>query len=378
MKLQSLAHRFAAVAAGLALAQTAVVAQFDSGSNESFGAINVPNNETLTIPLPADGVLHCTTVTVGFNASLRFTKNPLNTPVYLLATSNVLVNGGGIIEVSGSDSSGAIAGKGGPGGFDGGNGGFGPSAPGNRGGDGHGPGRGINADNRRHGAYATGPQNNSSTYGNVLIVPMIGGSGGGATDGNPGGGGGGGGGAILIASETSITINGQIRARGGNGTSDGSGGAVRLVAPTGGGGGNIDARGSFSAGNGRIRIDTTNVDAFRNLQYYGTTTRGTRMFVFPPTTPKLHLVEAAGQTIPVGAPAGITVELPAGSPTTQTVKLRGEGFTGNVQVRVVVTPEHSASTVIDLELNGAANPPEVSTPVTLPIGEPTRIEAWVR
>lgn len=378
MKLQSFPHRLAVLTAGLLFAQAAAIAQFDSGSDETFGAINIPNNETLTIPLPTDGVLHCTTVTVGFNSVLRFTKNPLNTPVYLLATGNVLVNSGGFIQVSGESSSGAISGKGGPGGFDGGHGGFGPSAPANRGGDGHGPGRGINAANLTHATYATAAQNNNSTYGNVLIVPLIGGSGGSGSNGNPGGGGGGGGGAILIASETSIVINGQVQARGGNGAGDASGGSIRLVAPTGGGNGNLDARSAGSGGNGRVRIDTTNPDAFRNLQLYGSVTRGTRMFVFPETAPKLHLVEAAGQVIPVGAPAGVTVELPAGSPTTQTVKLRGEGFAGIVPVRVVVTPEHSASTVIDLELNGAANPPEISTPVTLPVGEPTRIEAWVR
>lgn len=378
MKPLLLVRRFAAIASGILFAQAVAVAQFSSGSNGSFGAINVPNGETLVVDLPADGILNCTTVTVGFNAVLAFNRNPLNTPIYLLATGNVLVNSGGFIQVSGGNAGGAVPGKGGPGGFDGGYGGFGPGAPASRGGDGHGPGRGTNADNRRHAAYAAAAQNNGATYGNVLIVPLIGGSGGSGSDGNPGGGGGGGGGAILVASDTSIVINGYVQARGGNGAGDGSGGAIRLVAPTGGGNGNLDARSAGSGGNGRVRIDTTNTDAFRNLQLYGSVSRGTRMFVFPATTPKLHLVEAAGQTIPVGAPAGITVELPAGSPTTQTVKLRGEGFTGIVQVRVVVTPEHSASTVIDLELNGAANPPEVSTPVTLPIGEPTRIEAWVR
>ena len=110
----------------------------------------------------------------------------------------------------------------------------------------------------------------------------------------------------------------------------------------------------------------------------GSATLGTRMFVFPDAKPKLHIVEAAGQAIQPGAPSGVTVELPAGSPTVQTVRLRGEGFTGIVPVRIVVTPEHSPSSVFDLDLNGSGNPAEVSTQITLPIGEPTRIDAWTR
>ena len=62
------------------------------------------------------------------------------------------------------------------------------------------------------------------------------------------------------------------------------------------------------------------------------------MFVFPPSRPKLHVVEAAGQTFSVGAGAAVNVSLPASSPTTQTVRLRGEGFTGNVAVKLVVVP----------------------------------------
>ena len=371
--------RLAAFAAVFLLAPAALLLaqDFSAGSNGSFGVINVPNFATAVVDLPPDGVLHCTSVTVGVNARLSFKRNPLNTPVYLLAQGAVLVSSGGIIDISGEAAGGAVAGRGGPGGFDGGNGGFGPAAPANRGGDGHGPGRGVNATSLQHAAYATAVAGNTATYGNVLIVPLIGGSGGAGGNGNPGGGGGGGGGAILIASDTGITVNGTVFARSGNGSGDGSGGAIRLVAPTGGGNGSLDVF-SSNGGSGRVRIDTTDSRAFRNLTVGGSATRGTRMFVFPAATPKLHLVEAAGQTIPAGAPAGVTVQLPAGSPATQTVRLRGEGFTGLVPVRVVVTPEHSPSSVFDLNLNGSANPAEVSTQITLPIGEPTRIDAWAR
>ena len=58
--------------------------------------------------------------------------------------------------------------------------------------------------------------------------------------------------------------------------------------------------------------------------------------------------------------------------------IRGEGFTGEVPVRLVVTPLHSASTIYDLILNGSANPPEVSATIILPEGQTTRIAVWTR
>ena len=372
-------HRSSAALAAalfLGLLPGTALAQFDAGSNGSYGPLNITENTTLD--LPPDGVFHCTTINISAGRTLRFNRNPLNTPVVLLAQGDVIITGA--IDVSGANASGAIPGAGGPGGFDGGFGGFGPSAPDNRGGDGHGPGRGVNADGQRAAAYATGAGNNDRTYGNVLIVPLIGGSGGGGLNGNPGVGGGGGGGAILIASNTRITVNGQINATGGfSPFGGGSGGAIRLVAPTGGGNGNLTAAGNASGGSGRIRIDTTELLAFRNLSLNGSVTRGTRMFALPTgPQPSLHIVSVAGQAIAVDAAAGVNFELPAGSPAEQTVVLRGLGFTGDVPVRLVVTPEHSASTVYDLTLNGSANPPEVSAQITLPEGQPTRLHAWTR
>lgn len=378
MKNVTYCTRLPALAAALFLGWLpgAALAQFDSGSNGSYGTLNITENTTLD--LPPDGVFHCTTINVNSGRTLRFNRNPLNTPVVLLAQGDVTING--TIDVSGANASGAIPGVGGPGGFDAGFGGFGPSAPENRGGDGHGPGRGLNADGQRAAAYATGAGNNDRTYGNVLIVPLIGGSGSAGSNGNPGTGGAGGGGAILIASNTRITINGQINATGGwSPQGGGSGGAIRLVAPTGGGNGNLNASGQVGGGNGRIRLDTTDPLAFRNFNLNGSVTRGTRMFARPAgPQPSLHIVSVAGQAIAVDAAAGVNFELPAGSPATQTVVLRGQGFTGEVPIRLVVTPEHSASTVYDLTLNGSANPPEVSAQITLSEGQPTRILAWTR
>lgn len=359
----------------LCLVVAATAADFDSGSNGSYGPLTVTENTSLD--MPADGVFHCTTITVNSGRTLRFKKNPLNTPVVLLAQGDVVV--AGTIEVSGAEAGGAIGGVGGPGGFDGGHGGFGANAPANRGGDGHGPGGGVNVDGQRNAVHGNAINGNNRTYGNVLMVPLIGGSGAAGTTGNPGAGGGGGGGAILIASNTRITVNGSIRATGGYSPyGGGSGGAIRLVAPTGGGNGELNTHAAIGGGHGRVRIDCTVAEAFRNLSVHGNATRGTQMFALPATSPSLHLVSVAGQAIPVGAATGVNFELPAGSPASQTVVLRGQGFTGEVPVRLVVTPEHSVSTVYDFALNGSANPPEVSTQITLNEGELTRITAWTR
>jgi hypothetical protein len=109
----------------LGLLPGTALAQFDAGSNGSYGPLNITANTTLD--LPPDGVFHCTTINVSGSATLRFNRNPLNTPVVLLAQGDVTI--AGVIDVSGADASGAIPGAGGPGGFDGGFGGFGPARP---------------------------------------------------------------------------------------------------------------------------------------------------------------------------------------------------------------------------------------------------------
>jgi hypothetical protein len=91
---------------------------FSSGSTGAYGPMNITSNTTLD--LPGDGIFHCTTINVATGATLTFRRNPLNTPVYLLASSNVTLNG--IIDIGGNNSSASVpdGGLGGPGGFDGG------------------------------------------------------------------------------------------------------------------------------------------------------------------------------------------------------------------------------------------------------------------
>src|SRR5437879_3803477 len=167
---------------------------FSSGSDGSYGSINVTSNTTLAIP--TNGIFNCTTITVASGFTLTFTKNALNTPVYLLATGDVNITG--TIDVSGKFGGGVAGGDSGPGGYGGGTPGSVSVPPG----AGYGPGAGLggNADTTSAGAggaaYARTngypSTNKGAIYGNALLVPLVGGSGGGGTVGTPGVGGGGG------------------------------------------------------------------------------------------------------------------------------------------------------------------------------------------
>src|SRR5437899_5438143 len=101
-----------ALLASIAAAASLSAQVFSSGSDGSYGALNVTTNTTLD--MPPNGIFNCTTITVASGATVKFRRNPLNTPVYLLATSNVTINGR--IDVSGTDGRQALAGEGGPGG----------------------------------------------------------------------------------------------------------------------------------------------------------------------------------------------------------------------------------------------------------------------
>lgn len=203
-------------------------AQFNSGSTGADGAldlatINCPGGNVCYVQLPESGVLNYTTVNIPSGKGLLFTRNSRNTPVYLLAQGNIIING--LIDVS---SVGQLAG---PGGFHGGaanlNGGQGPNIPGS------GAGAGPQSDGNRNGSW----------IGPLSLSPIVGGSGGsgGSQCTNVGQSpfGGGGGGAIVIASSTLVNItapDGKVFASGGGvecpfgGAGGGSGGSIRIVA----------------------------------------------------------------------------------------------------------------------------------------------------
>lgn len=352
-------------------------ATFSAGSDGSYGALTITNNTVL--PVPTNGVFHCTTITIGSGATLSFTPNELNTPVYLLAQGGVLIEG--TIDVSGQNWN--AGGRGGPGGFAGGA----SAKPGLPAGDGHGPGggRGGSSNNSSATGYPgngsfgavdaqTSSTNHGRIYGNSLLVPLIGGSGGGGRpDGYLGGGGGG---AILIASDTSIWLSGIIRARGGIGQffCSGSGGGVRLVAPAINGAGIVDARSGNDAWTGRIRLDRIHGGL---PVLWGVYSIGTFMSVFPEGLATLAFTEVAGTAVPEGSTSALQLLLPVGASTSQTVKLRGRNFLGTVPIQVAVTPENGATTFF--EGNLVASPDRTGTvtiALELPSNVPVSLYAW--
>ena len=385
-------------------------AAFDSGSNGSMGALNVGTSVTRTIVVPPDGVLHYTTVTVNTNSTINFVRNSANTPVYLLAQGDVILEG--VWNLNGqSITTQQRGGVGGPGGFNGGNGGPIP-------GDGLGPGGGkggwIDATvpnkpdfmpYRGAGSYRTQGDNSltlasrGALYGNPLLLPIVGGSGGGGGTGPAPTdyvGGGGGGGAIVIASNTRIQCNWvasiyntpYFNVSGGTGRNNwagGSGGAVRLVAPvvTGQARFNVRPGGDDTMGGyGRIRVDTTRPGEFTSVGEGRSNefiTFGSNMVVFPPNPPAVRVVDAAGQAIALDRIDPVFVLLPVGSVATQTLRVRVENFGTVVPLRATITPENGDRGTFDFEIdNTAGGATEGTVEVQIPPGVSSRVDVWTR
>lgn len=382
-------NRIAILVALLLLAGSSMVQAQFSGSTGVDGAINITT--TTELALPPDGIFNATTITVDVGAVLSFTRNAANTPVYLLATGDIIVEG--MIIVRGGNGSDAIGGLGGPGGFDGGVPGFGPDLPG----DGYGPGAGSHGGaTGGHAAYGGNPLQsgalNGSIYGSTLLVPLVGGSGGGGstpTTQSGRGGGGGGGGAVMLASDTRVVINGNINARGGNhggfsGNGAGSGGAIRILAPTVEGTGSLDVRGGSNSGSqggpGRIRfdlIDRSGVGALTRVPV-NIEAVGSFMIAFVNNFPRLDILEVAGQSIAEGA-GPVDIILPFGTNPTQTIIVQGRDFSGMVPIRIILTPDSGDPVILDTDIDmTAGNPATVSVPMVFPLNVRTKVNAWTR
>jgi hypothetical protein len=292
---------------------------FSSGSTGTDGDFNPPvswptntgwsvSNDVatgktiVTVTNKSDGIFNFRKIYVETNYVVKFTKNNLNTPVYFLAQSNVLING--TIDVSGQNGSGGQGGIGGPGGYDGG--GYGPTTQG----WGHGPGFGALCGVGDNGAFAYSINalgycsaqpiwGNCKAYGTIDLLPMIGGS---SAAGSGRDGGGGGGGAIVIATSQTFSNTGTILANGGSGNACGSGGAIKLIASTIAGEGITRARpGGGNATEGRIRLE-----ACVNQRVTLTdppATFGAPSIVFLPTNPTIRVISIAGVNSP-WPPAG--------------------------------------------------------------------------
>ena len=104
---------------------------FDSGSTEADGAFTPTVNTQLA--LPANGIFNFTNVNIPAGVTVTFQRNATNTPVTILASGDVTIDG--TIDVSGGNAQDVgtagdgnvgddgLPGIGGPGGFDGGAGG---------------------------------------------------------------------------------------------------------------------------------------------------------------------------------------------------------------------------------------------------------------
>lgn len=332
-------------------------AAIDSQSNGQDGALNVTSSLEIDLGLaatgpwdtqpsgfvPGNGVydpdkwavfFHYTDVTIAAGATVTFKNHPNNPPVVWLVQGKADILGTVKLDGTAGGLNTAEA-SGGPGGFRGGR-----SAP--NAGYGMGPGGGQLNYGGSYGSLA--PNTTGPTYGNPLILPLIGGSGGG---GNVRGGGGGGG-ALMIAAADSIRVAGAITAIGGGqylgNTAGGSGGAIKLVSEVVAGTGNLFANGGQynAGGNGRICI-LGNAVPFSggSNPIYHSEPAGTNPQLWPDSaTPIAIITEINGFAVPTDPKASLDypwqdVLLSGGGTVTCTVTTTNVPTTATVTVYVV-------------------------------------------
>jgi hypothetical protein len=382
----------------LAILSTQLLAQtvpLKGGSDGSDGPLILSDSEDRELALPPDGVFNFTTITIGEFSNLTFRRNAMNSPVYLLATGDVVIEGNINVWPPFYHNSESRR-IGGPGGFDGGFGGVGNILPG----PGFGPGGGLpkhqvpdakEAGDASHSILVDDSSDFSTrgaVYGNKILIPIIGGSGGAGrsvSNARTDAFGAGGGGAIVVASSTRIfmTSSGDIHAEGGNDGNthsggDGSGGAIRLIAPVIEGSGDLHVNGSLGGGPGRIRIDSlVRVNMNLNLHPREVASFGSNLVVFPDVLPRLSILEAAGRLIPDNSTAPVSVTLAPGAPEQQTVKVRARDFDAEVKIAVVLTPNSGERQIFQATIdNRNQNPAEIIVPVNVIANVQTFIHVW--
>ncbi|HEY3267449.1 MAG TPA: hypothetical protein VGM37_11015 [Armatimonadota bacterium] len=301
-------------------------------------------------------VFKYSSVNIPSGVTVTFKNHPSGAPVVWLVQGDVTIAGAVSIDGRNGAGTGELT-EAAPGGFAGGAG-QGPVRPS---GTGCGPGGGS----RVCSPYAAGGTYSTSggvegpvcppapPYGNPQIVPLIGGSGAsgryefdnGYTDGGSGGG------ALLIASGNGVALGGVISAAGGvggtsNARSCGSGGAIRIVADTMSGTGQMNARGGIgvtaSGGDGRIRIEAN------DLSFAGAATPAPSTLqplgepvIWPPgTIPSLTLSQIAGKPVPADPHAGLDsadhyATVASVQPINVRLNAKNVPLTWNVVLRVV-------------------------------------------
>lgn len=376
---------FAALALILSLTLIDVQAQsgFQSGSTGANGPFSPGISQT--VQLPENGIFNFTTVNIPTGVTIRFQRNAKNTPIIILATGNVVIQGK--IDISGWwGTASGNGGAPGPGGFRGGDGASGVNRATGNAGDGPGAGGAGGAASAPdtlggHGGgggfRSTGTEGDPFTggraYATAALVNLIGGSGGGgggafAGSGLSGGGGGGGAGAIVIASSTSIVFGddhgsfGIIEAEGGYGEDGnssagagggpgggGAGGAIRLVANTISGSAELNVSGGetgatgvqFGRGSdGFVRVEANDQSAF-NVFTGLPVSQALPSSAIQPNLPRLRIASIGGVATP-GSPTGsfhtapdITVPLAQSNPVSVVIEATNVPVGTVVQVTVI-------------------------------------------
>jgi hypothetical protein len=427
MNRDTLRPAHATPALGLLLALALPAAAFDSGSTGADGAFNPAVNTELQ--LPPDGIFNFTTVNIPSGVTVTFRKNTTNTPVVILASGDVTIDG--LISLNGSTAPAAgaagdgnigddgLPGLGGPGGYDGGRGGqSGTNRALNVSGAGLGPGGagrsgvhtaanspcgGAGAGFGASGVHAgstggcanTGQSIRGEPYGTSALLPLVGGSGGAGGAGFDtfdGAGGGGGGGALLIASSGVVTINGTIRTNGGQGGASsgqgsggagggGSGGAIRIIASaiageggvtaTGGptrSGTNNDSYGRGGAGGvGRIRFEAETIT--RTAATTPNYSFGAPGPVFVAGLPTLRIASVGGVEAPAAPTGSADLQFPEDAPNPMPVVVQTSGVPVGNTVTISVSPAYGArSEFITNALSGSEEDASATAEVTLPAG----------
>lgn len=402
---------------------------YSSGSTGADGAFAPTSSMSLTVP--SSGILNFTTVTIPTGVTVTFAPNTANTTVTILATGDV--NIAGTISVNGSNglalSSGGsmvnAGGIGGPGGFPGGSGGM-RAANNTAPFDGEGPGGGTCCYIFQY--YGTWYFGQGGSYGAnpsfTSLIPLFGGSGGSggySSSSYTGASGAGGGGAILISSSTQIVISGSITANGGVGGKNtiwqiagcgggscyydysntggsGSGGAIRLVAPTISGTGSLQAVGGGPSGYtlygsdantsgkpGMIRLEafSQSFTGSSSPVPYTSLTPGPSGTGSNPALANLPALTFASigavpaPSVPGGSYSSADVNLPQGTTNPVPVTLAASNIPVGTVFTVRLIPQFASSTSYSTSAStGTFSSSTASVPVTFPSGQISVLNAY--
>jgi hypothetical protein len=300
---------------------------YDSGSDGSLGDLNLDGTEAeVEIDLPPSGILHYANITIAAGVKVTFKGNALNTPVYMLATGDVVIEGevnlNGHFGVNCPD----IYNK-----YSLGNHCSAPLAPG-------GFSKGLY---KMRGSPAGGLWGPTSTlakgdhqFGSPAQINLVGGPGG---SGNTATTTSNGGGAITIASSGTILFNGSITASGV--ASYSAGGLIRLIADEIAGGGVARAQNKDN--------NTPGIIKFEAFMYSGAFTN-----IANPSphlgTPQVAVPYPADQR-PSVTITKVDAQLPTGTPGFLPVNMvLARGKTVQVEITTKFVP---VGTVLKLSLN---------------------------